>query len=118
MSSSDGHHMPFSGVLTANSRTSWITRNVLAMTGRLKQLGFMPDNKRLDEMTARGSVESLRSEVLHCSRAEAMAGSVFIMPSAIAVEKSSAEADSASSASSLRSPGSAVTTYHTGLSQY
>lgn len=34
--------------------SSWITRNVLAMTGRLKQLGFMPDNKRLDEMTARG----------------------------------------------------------------
>ncbi len=34
--------------------SSWITRNVLAMTGRLKQLGFMPDNKRLDEMTRRG----------------------------------------------------------------
>ncbi len=34
--------------------SSWITLNILAMTGRLKQLGFMPDNKRLDEMIRRG----------------------------------------------------------------
>lgn len=32
----------------------WITENIIGMTGKLKQLGYMPDNNRLDKMIARG----------------------------------------------------------------
>ena len=32
----------------------WITENIIGMMGKLKRLGFLPANKRLDEMIRRG----------------------------------------------------------------
>ncbi len=63
------------------------------------------------------SVESLRSLEFHSFNASAISEHVRRIPSATAAENIAAEAANALSESSLRNPGSAVATYHTGFSQ-